>query len=48
MRVSYEIFDVEIVFYWRCFGEYFKFMGIDGEVFLDEFFFDVLGFCKYI
>lgn len=48
VRVSYETLDAETAFYWRCLGEHFKSMGIDGEALLDELLPDVSGFCKYI
>ena len=48
VRVSYETLDAETAFYWRCLGEDFKSMAMDGEALLDELLPEVSGFCKYI
>lgn len=48
VRISYETLDAEKAFYWRCLGEHFKSVGMDGEPLLDELLPEVSGFCKYI
>ncbi|XP_078359066.1 condensin complex subunit 3-like [Oculina patagonica] len=48
VRISYEALDVETAFYWRCLGEHFKSMGVDGEELLDDLLPEVSEFCKYI
>ena len=46
--VGHETLDAETAFYWRCLGEHFKSIAIDGEALLDELLPDISGFCKYI
>ena len=48
VRISYEMLNAEKAFYWRCLGEHFKSMAMDGEALLDELLPEVSGFCKYI
>lgn len=48
MKISYEVLDAEIALYWRCLGEHFKSMAVDGEALLDELLPEVSVFCKYV